>query len=108
MPHSFPTASQLAEMTRLVPSVAESLRFISTPQRLLLLCQLSQGEATVGALERLTGIQQPALSQQLGELRRRGILSNRRESRQVFYRVVDPQINALVRAMYDIFCREAD
>ncbi|WP_421567467.1 metalloregulator ArsR/SmtB family transcription factor [Stenotrophomonas sp. PD6] len=91
-------------MKERVPVVAELLRFVATPQRLLLLCQLSQGESTVGALEAATGIRQPALSQQLAELRQRHLVATRRESRSIFYRIDDARIEALLIAMHDIFC----
>ena len=39
--------SDLATMKERVPEVAELLRFMATPSRLLLLCQLAQGEMTV-------------------------------------------------------------
>ncbi|KAB0522473.1 ArsR family transcriptional regulator, partial [Xanthomonas cissicola] len=60
-------------MKERVPEVAKLLRFIATPSRLLLLCQLSQGEFTVSSLEATTGIAQPALSQQLADLRQRNL-----------------------------------
>ncbi|KRG70531.1 ArsR/SmtB family transcription factor [Pseudoxanthomonas dokdonensis] len=91
-------------MKERVPEVAELLRFMATPSRLLLLCQLSQGEATVGALEEATGIRQPALSQQLAELRQRHLVATRRESRSVFYRIDDSRVEAMLIALHGIFC----
>ncbi len=103
-PRSTLSTAHLMEMKERVPVVAELLRFVATPQRLLLLCQLSQGESTVGALEAATGIRQPALSQQLAELRQRHLVATRRESRSIFYRIDDARIEALLIAMHDIFC----
>jgi len=101
----FDTANLLAMKER-VPEVAELLRFMATPSRLLLLCQLAQGEATVGALEDATGIRQPALSQQLAELRQRQLVTTRRESRSIIYRMADARVAALLAAMHGIFCAE--
>ncbi|MCC8533350.1 metalloregulator ArsR/SmtB family transcription factor [Xanthomonas phaseoli] len=81
-------------------------RFIATPSRLLLLCQLSQGESTVSGLEATTGIRQPALSQQLADLRQRQLVLTRRESRSIIYRLADPKVAALLSAMHAIFCAE--
>lgn len=50
-------------------SACRLMKVLSNPDRLLLLCQLSQGEKRVGELEELVGISQPTLSQQLGVLR---------------------------------------
>lgn len=96
--------SDLATMKERVPEVAELLRFIATPSRLLLLCQLAQGEMTVGGLEEATGIRQPALSQQLAELRQRKLVATRRESRSIIYRMTDSRVAALLGAMHGIFC----
>lgn len=91
-----------------VPAVADLLRFVATPSRLLLLCQLSQGESTVGGLEQATGIRQPALSQQLAELRQRQLVTTRRESRSIIYQMADARLAALLIAMHGIFCVDAD
>ncbi len=98
--------SDLARMKERVPEVAELLRFMATPSRLLLLCQLAQGEMTVGGLEDATGIRQPALSQQLAELRQRKLVATRRESRSIIYRMADPRVAALLGAMHGIFCAD--
>lgn len=98
------TVNDLAAMKDRVPEVADLLRFMATPSRLLLLCQLSQGESTVGGLEEATGIRQPALSQQLAELRQRQLVTTRRESRSIIYRMSDPRVAALLTAMHAIFC----
>lgn len=55
-------------------SAGALLKALANPDRLLLLCQLSQGERNVSELEQLLGIQQPTLSQQLAVLRREGSL----------------------------------
>ncbi|WP_161554405.1 ArsR/SmtB family transcription factor, partial [Escherichia coli] len=51
-----------------------------------------------------TGIRQPALSQQLAELRQRHLVTTRRESRSVFYRINDSRVEAMLVAMHRIFC----
>ncbi|HDN7839765.1 transcriptional regulator [Stenotrophomonas maltophilia] len=93
-------------MKERVPEVAELLRFMATPSRLLLLCQLAQGEMTVSGLQDATGIRQPALSQQLAELRQRKLVATRRESRSIVYRMADPRVAALLGAMHVIFCAD--
>lgn len=67
----------------------EKLRIYSQPQRLMILSHLQLGELTVGEIEAATGIAQPALSQQLAELRRADLVATRRASKQVFYRLTD-------------------
>ena len=67
-------------------AAGQLLKALANPDRLLLLCQLSQGERNVSELEALLGIQQPTLSQQLAVLRREGLVDTRRDGKQIFYR----------------------
>ena len=79
------------------------LKLLGNADRLLLLCQLVQQERTVGELERLTGITQPTLSQQLGVLRREGAVDTRREGKFIWYRLADARTMQLMQAMYQVF-----
>ena len=54
------------------------LKALSNPDRLLILCYLSQREARVGELEESLGIVQPTLSQQLTVLREEQLVTTRR------------------------------
>ncbi|MGB6241834.1 MAG: metalloregulator ArsR/SmtB family transcription factor [Castellaniella sp.] len=80
------------------------LKVLANSDRLLLLCQLSQGERCVGELETLLGIHQPTLSQQLGVLRSEGVVATRRSGKQVFYRVANAQMLRVLVALYAIYC----
>ncbi len=80
------------------------LRALSNPDRLLLLCQLSQGEKSVSELEVLLDIRQPTLSQQLGVLRLEELVDTRRDGKQIFYSVKDPKVLALLGNLYSLYC----
>lgn len=80
------------------------LKVLGNPDRLMLLCQLTQGEYCVGELETLLGIGQPTLSQQLGVLRQEGLVSTRREGKQVYYRIDSPEALAVMQVLYQQFC----
>ena len=80
------------------------MKVLSNPARLLLLCQLAQGEQRVGELEALVGIVQPTLSQQLGVLRDEGLVSTRRESKNIYYQIDSPQALAVMNVLYEQFC----
>jgi ArsR family transcriptional regulator len=84
------------------------LKTLANPDRLLLLCQLSQGERSVGDLEELLAIQQPTLSQQLAVLRREQLVDTRREGKQIFYRISSPQALAVINTLYQLFCGSAE
>lgn len=80
------------------------LKALGNPERLLLLCQMSQGELSVAELEAVLGIHQPTLSQQLGVLRREGLVETRRDGKNVIYRVADERVLALLQALYTLYC----
>ncbi len=91
-------------MRQAATEAATVLRSLSHPDRLMLLCQLSQGERSVGELEELLGIQQPNLSQQLGVLRAEGLVDTRREGKRIFYSVKDPKALQLLGTLYALYC----
>lgn len=80
------------------------LKVLANEDRLLLLCQLSQGEMCVGDLETALDIRQPTLSQQLGVLRAEGVVDTRRDGKRVFYSVADANVLALLRQLYRLYC----
>lgn len=88
-------------------AAGQLLKTLANPDRLLLLCQLSQGERNVGELEALLGIVQPTLSQQLAVLRREGLVDTRREGKQVYYRISSAPALALINTLYQLFCAGA-
>nr|WP_219851979.1 metalloregulator ArsR/SmtB family transcription factor [Stutzerimonas nitrititolerans] len=87
-------------------AAGQLLKALGNPDRLLLLCQLVEGERSVSELETLLGIQQPTLSQQLGVLRREGLVATRREGKQIFYRIDSPAALAVINTLYQLFCAE--
>ncbi len=80
------------------------MRVMSNPDRLLLLCQLSQGERRVGELEELLDIQQPTLSQQLAVLRDEALVETRREGKQIYYRIASDKVLAILDLLYRLYC----
>lgn len=94
----------LVSVRKSADAACRLMKVLSNPDRLLLLCQLAQGEKRVGELEELVGIVQPTLSQQLGVLRDDGLVSTRREGKHIFYRIDSPQALAVMNALYVQFC----
>ena len=80
------------------------LKALANPDRLLLLCQLTQGEHCVSEMEALVGVLQPTLSQQLGVLRQEGLVSTRREGKQIFYSIASSDALAVMQVLYERFC----
>ena len=84
-------------------AMVERLRMLAQPQRLIILSVLVNGERAVGEIENVTGIGQPALSQQLAELRRAELVTTRREARQIYYRIASEDVDERVRALFAAF-----
>ncbi len=84
-------------------AAADRLKTYAQPQRLMILSRLLDGEQIVAELERSTGIVQPALSQQLAELRKADLVVMRRAAKQVFYRLADDDVTLCVRAIEAMF-----
>nr|WP_278254021.1 metalloregulator ArsR/SmtB family transcription factor [Caulobacter sp. CCUG 60055] len=82
---------------------AERLKIYAQPQRLMILSRLIDGEHTVSEIDEATGIGQPALSQQLAELRRADIVKTRRASKQVYYRLADENVMVCVKGIEAMF-----
>ena len=80
------------------------MKVLANPDRLLILCQLSQGERRVGELEELLGIVQPTLSQQLTVLRDEELVSTRREGKNIHYALTSPKALAVMQVLYEQFC----
>lgn len=91
--------SALYQSRALADAATEKLRVYAQPQRLMILSCLLHGEKTVGEIDAATGISQPALSQQLAELRRAEMVRTRRASKQVYYDLADEKICLCVRSM---------
>jgi len=80
------------------------LKLLANEERLLLLCQLSQGEQCVSELEERLAIRQPTLSQQLGVLRNEGVVTTRREGKYIYYSVADDALLQVLALMYRLYC----
>jgi len=80
------------------------LKAMANEDRLLLLCQLAEGERNVSELQANTDIVQPTLSQQLGVLREEGLVDTRREGKYIYYRLASADVMAVMQALYASFC----
>lgn len=80
------------------------LKSMANETRLLILCQLSQGEMSVGELAREIPLSQSALSQHLALLRREKLVRTRRESQFVWYSLDSEDAQAVIATLYRQFC----
>ncbi|MCR9179409.1 MAG: metalloregulator ArsR/SmtB family transcription factor [Erythrobacteraceae bacterium] len=77
----------------------EALKALAHPLRFRILTALAAGERNVGEIEQVTGIGQPGLSQQLGVLRKAGLVDTRKEAKLVFYSIATRQIAEVTAAL---------
>ena len=108
-PESAPTDSPALDLQAMREHAGQAvamLKLLGNEDRLMLLCQLTEGERTVGELEQLTGIGQPTLSQQLGVLRRDGLVQTRREGKFIWYQLADDRALQLMQAIHRLFCKQ--
>lgn len=98
------TAPPLDEMKAAAREACGLLKVLSNPDRLLILCQLAQGEARVGELEELLGIVQPTLSQQLTVLREEDLVTTRRDGKNIHYSLASSRALAVIETLYAQFC----
>ena len=99
-----PEPFNLVEMQAAAVRACALLKTLANPDRLLLLCQLSQGERCVSELEDGLSIRQPTLSQQLGVLRNEGVVDTRRQGKNIYYRVADPAMLEILAVLYRLYC----
>ncbi len=105
--NSTPTTRHPTDVALMRAAASEAttvLRTLANEDRLLLLCQLSQGEMSVSELEEALAIRQPTLSQQLGVLRTENLVQTRRDGKRIFYSVADQKILTILGVLYELYC----
>lgn len=85
-------------------AAAQLLRSIGNERRLMILCQLTGGERSVGELMPCIGISQSALSQHLAVLRKDRLVATRREGLSIRYRISDRAVAQVMATLATIFC----
>ena len=98
------TTLDLDKMKESASNACRLMKVLSNPDRLMLLCQLSQGEKRVGELEEILGIVQPTFSQQLTVLRDEELVTARREGKNIYYQIASPQALAVMNVLFEQFC----
>ena len=87
-----------------IERASRSLKAMSHPLRLKILCTLRAEEISVQDIVEHVGTSQSNISQHLAILRDKGILASRKDANRVFYRVSDSRTLQLVSMMREVFC----
>ena len=102
----FSNKMDLAKLHVAADKASKLMKVLSNPDRLLLLCQMTQAERSVSELEAITSIQQPTLSQQLTVLRLEGVVNTRREGKQIFYSIASNEALAVMQVLFQLYCEK--
>ena len=95
---------RLAELHDMASHACELLKAMSNKWRLIILCQLSEGEKSVGELQSLLGIGQSAVSQHLAILRREKIVESRKHAQSIYYSLSGDQAMKIMATLHEVFC----
>lgn len=101
------TDPQIAELQAQAGDAAAFLKQIANEKRLLILCRLDEGEATVSELGAVAGLSQSAVSQHLAKMRLEGLVAGRKDGLQVFYTIADPRCAGILTYLKSEFCTVA-
>ena len=107
VPNNAMEAEELARFTELhdmASNACELLKAMANEWRLMILCQLSEGERTVSELQKLLGLSQSALSQHLAILRREKIVRARKHAQSVSYSLSGDEATKVMESLHDVFC----
>ena len=99
--------TDIEKLTELHDSAAhavELLKAMANEWRLMILCQLADGEKTVSELQALLGLSQSALSQHLAVLRREKIVSARKHAQSVSYSLAGDEAPKVMNTLHEVFC----
>jgi DNA-binding transcriptional ArsR family regulator len=83
---------------------SEFLKALAHESRLMILCNLLDGEKSVGELETHLSLRQSTASQQLARLRLEGLVSARRDGKTIYYSIADQKVRSVIGVLYTTFC----
>ena len=101
---NFAEHAQLITRDEDIDRASRSLKAMSHPLRLKILCTLGDKEISVQDIVDQVGTSQSNISQHLAILRDKGILDSRKDANRVYYRVGDSRTLRLIDMMRDVFC----
>lgn len=93
-------------MANSAKAACDLLRGLAQETRLMILCMLSEGEKSVGELEELLNLRQPAVSQQLARLRADSLVTTRREGQTIYYALGSKEASEVIAVLYNLYCKD--
>jgi ArsR family transcriptional regulator len=99
------TKSELKKMQASADEACKLMKVLSNSDRMMLLCEIGQGEKCVGELESALDLHQPTLSQQLTVLRKEKLVKTRREGKQIYYSLASEIAISVMSLLYKHYCK---
>ncbi|AUG52374.1 ArsR/SmtB family transcription factor [Thalassospira marina] len=99
---------EIKELEQQAERASGLLKAMSNQSRLMILCQLHNGERSVGELERIIGLSQSALSQHLARLRRDQLVKTRREAQTIYYSLHGDEAIRVIKTLYELYCIDTE
>lgn len=96
---------KLGELRDMASHAVELLKAMANEWRLMILCQLAEGEKTVSELQASLGLSQSALSQHLAVLRRERIVTSRKHAQSVSYSLAGDEAPRVMHTLHEVFCK---
>lgn len=97
-------AVTLAAFEKSAEAASGLLAAMANAKRLIVLCNLIEGEKAVGQLAEIAGLTMAAASQHLTKMRGLGLLKTRREGQQIFYRLASTEVEEVLKTLYRLYC----
>lgn len=97
----------LSQMEANAQQASQLLTAMANSKRLLILCNLLDGELSVNEIAEKVELAQSPLSQHLSKLRAWGLVSTRREGQQILYRLSSDAVTEVLKTLYRIYCAPA-
>jgi DNA-binding transcriptional ArsR family regulator len=99
------TPQGLKQLEKNAHKASDLLGAMANTSRLMIMCQLADGEKSVSDLQPMIGLSQSALSQHLAVLRRKHLVRTRRDGQSIYYSLSSGQAASIMQTLHEQFCR---
>lgn len=95
---------KIKQMETAADGASDLLKALANRHRLMIACQLINGERAVGDLAAALGVRDSTVSQHLALLRKEGLVATRRDGQTIHYSIANPAVQAIIKILYKTFC----
>ena len=91
-------------MSQAADVAVELLQSLGNRSRLMIMCQLLEGEKSVGQLAEFLQARESTVSQHLALLRKDRLVTTRRDGQTIFYSISSDPARRIIELLYEIYC----